>query len=69
MEGYIDALELTVIALVALIVISFCFVGLSRGLQWMAGLSGRGGAGAARKKAIIAAAVRGYLESEREDKK
>ena len=36
MDGYTDALELTVIALGALLVISFCFVGLSRGLQWLA---------------------------------
>ena len=36
MDGYTDALELTVIALGALLVISICFVGLSRGLQRLA---------------------------------
>lgn len=36
MDGYIDALELTVIALGALLVISLCFIGLTRGLQWLA---------------------------------
>lgn len=36
MDGYTDALELTVIALGALLVISICFVGLTRGLQWLA---------------------------------
>ena len=36
MDGYIDALELTVIALGALLVISICFIGLTRGLQWLA---------------------------------
>lgn len=36
MDGYTDALELTVIALGALLVISLCFIGLTRGLQWLA---------------------------------
>jgi len=36
LDGYTDALELTVIALGALLVISICFVGLTRGLQWLA---------------------------------
>jgi pyruvate carboxylase subunit B len=36
LDGYIDALELTVIALGALLVISLCFIGLTRGLQWLA---------------------------------
>jgi len=36
LDGYIDALELTVIALGALLVISICFIGLTRGLQWLA---------------------------------
>ncbi|MCK5654630.1 MAG: biotin/lipoyl-binding protein [Dehalococcoidia bacterium] len=36
MDGYIDALELTVIALGALLVISLFFIGLTRGLQWLA---------------------------------
>ncbi len=36
MDGYTDALELTVIALGALLVISICFIGLTRGLQWLA---------------------------------
>ena len=36
MDGYTDALELTVIALGALLVISLCFLGLTRGLQWLA---------------------------------
>jgi biotin carboxyl carrier protein len=38
LDGYTDALELTVIALGALLVISVCFVGLTRGLQWMISL-------------------------------
>jgi hypothetical protein len=41
MEGYIDALQLTVIALLALLLISFCFVGLSRGLEWGARIGRR----------------------------
>jgi len=36
LDGYIDALELTVIALGALLVISICFIGLTHGLQWLA---------------------------------
>jgi len=36
LDGYTDALELTVIALGALLVISICFIGLTRGLQWLA---------------------------------
>jgi biotin carboxyl carrier protein len=43
MEGYTGALELTVIALGALLVISFCFVGLTRTLRWLAAFSSRGG--------------------------
>ncbi len=64
MEGYIDALQLTVIALMALLLISFCFVGLSRGLTWGAGAGRRvkGGPKEARRKVIIAAAVRSYLD-------
>jgi biotin carboxyl carrier protein len=38
MDDYIYALQLTVIALGALLLISLCFVGLTRGLQWMAGM-------------------------------
>ena len=37
MDDYIYALQLTVIALGALLLISFCFLGLIRGLQWLAG--------------------------------
>jgi hypothetical protein len=64
MEGYIDALQLTVIALMALLLISFCFVGLSWGLKWGAGVGRRvkGGPKEARRKAIIAAAVKSYLD-------
>lgn len=36
MEGYGDALELTLIALGVLLLISFCFVGLTYGLKWLA---------------------------------
>jgi biotin carboxyl carrier protein len=36
MEGYFGALELTVIALGALLLISFGFMGLTRALQWLA---------------------------------
>lgn len=42
MEGYVGALELTVIALGALLVISLCFIGLTRGLQWLASLGKKG---------------------------
>lgn len=38
MDNYSAALELTVIALGALLVISLCFVGLARGLRWMMSL-------------------------------
>lgn len=63
MEGYIDVLELTVIALGALLLISICFVGLTRGLQWGTGL-GKRGRRSVKRKAIIAAAVRSYLDLE-----
>jgi biotin carboxyl carrier protein len=36
-DDYIYALQLTAIALGALLFISFCFVGLTWGLQWLAG--------------------------------
>jgi biotin carboxyl carrier protein len=38
LDDYIYALQLTVIALGALLFISLCFVGLTRGLQWLAGM-------------------------------
>lgn len=38
MEGYVGALELTVIALGTLLLISLCFIGLTRGIQWVASL-------------------------------
>jgi biotin carboxyl carrier protein len=41
-DDYIYALQLTVIALGALLVISFCFVGLTRGLQWLSGIGRKG---------------------------
>jgi biotin carboxyl carrier protein len=47
LDGYTDALELTVIALGALLVISLCFLGLTRGLQWMMSLGKKEGAIAA----------------------
>jgi biotin carboxyl carrier protein len=40
MDGYMGALELTVIALGALLLISFCFMGLTHALQWLAARSG-----------------------------
>jgi acetyl/propionyl-CoA carboxylase alpha subunit len=46
MDGYMGALELTVIALGALLLISFCFMLLTRALQWMAAF-GKGGGGIA----------------------
>jgi len=42
LEGYIDALELTLIALAALLVISLCFIWLVRGLQWLASFGKKG---------------------------
>jgi len=70
LNGYIDALELTVIALGALLLISLCFIGLTRGLQWLVSLrkGKEGSAKTARRKAIIAAAVRSYLESDKRGK-
>ena len=64
MEGYIDALQLTVIALVALLLISFFFVGLSQGLKWGASVGRRvkEGPKEAGRKAIIAAVVRSCLD-------
>lgn len=52
MEGYMGALELTVIALGALLIISFGFMGLTRALQWLAARSaGEGGVfGATHKR-------------------
>ena len=38
LEGYVGALELTVIALGTLLLISLCFIGLTRGIQWVASL-------------------------------
>jgi biotin carboxyl carrier protein len=43
MVGYMGALELTVIALGALLLISLCFMGLTRALQWLSAFSSRGG--------------------------
>jgi len=60
MEGYTGALELTVIALGALLLISFGFMGLTRALQWLAARSGGGAqvAGATLKQsAEVATAV------------
>ncbi len=60
MEGYTGALELTVIALGALLLISFGFMGLTRALQWLAARSGGGAqvAGATMKRsAEVATAV------------
>ena len=36
MDDYVLALEITVIALVTLMIISLFFIGLSRALQWIA---------------------------------
>ena len=49
MQGYMGALELTVIALGALLLISFCFVGLTHALRRIAVYSDRR-AGAAHKE-------------------
>jgi biotin carboxyl carrier protein len=38
LDDYIYALQLTVISLGALLLISICFIGLTRGLQWLAGM-------------------------------
>jgi biotin carboxyl carrier protein len=47
LDSYTAALELTVIALGALLVISLCFLLLTRGLQWMMSLGKKEGAIAA----------------------
>lgn len=79
MESYADALQLTVIALGALLLVSFCFLGITRGLQLLIEVSARRGGAAHRegikqdgkdkKDVVIAAAVAGYLQAERERKR
>lgn len=79
MESYADALQLTVIALGALLLVSFCFLGIIRGLQWLIEVSARRGGAVHRedikqdskdkKDVVIAAAVAGYLQAERERKR
>ena len=65
------ALQLTVIALGALLFISLLFIVLTRGLAWLASIVSREkGPEVAmpqemRKKALIAAALMAYLEAER----
>jgi hypothetical protein len=78
LESYADALQLTVIALGVLLLVSFCFVGVTRGLQWFIEAGGRRGRAGRRdgtkkvnkdkKDVIIAAAVAGYLQAEQERK-
>ena len=74
-EAYSDALVISFVAVGALILISFFFVALTRGLEWLASRSVREGevevassAEAERKKrALIAmAAVTRYMEAERQ---
>jgi hypothetical protein len=43
MEGYVGALELTAIAFATLLFISFCFILLTRLMQWAAKLGKKGG--------------------------
>ena len=79
MESYADALQLTVIALGALLLVSFCFIGVTRGLQWFIEFGDRRGGSGRRediekdkkdkKDVIIAAAVAGYLQADRERKR
>lgn len=74
-EAYSDALVISVVAVGALILISFFFLALTRGLEWLARRSVRESevevatsAEAERKKrALIAmAAVTRYMEAERQ---
>ena len=74
-EAYSDALVISFVAVGALILISFFFIALTRGLEWQARRSVRESevevatsAGAERKKrALIAmAAVTRYMEAERQ---
>lgn len=64
------ALQLTVIALGALLLISLFFIGLTRGLAWLASMGRKEKEpevaipGERRKRALIAAAVTSYLEAE-----
>lgn len=71
-EAYSDALVITILALGALIVISFFFIGLTRCLGWLARRSVKEeevsapGEAQRRKRALIAtAAITRYLEAER----
>lgn len=78
MESYADALQLTVIALGALLIVSFCFIAVIRGIQWS--IEGGGFRSLSRrrdstkkekrdkKEVIIAAAIAGYLQAEQERK-
>ncbi len=70
-EIYSDALVITFIAVGALIVISLFFIGLTRGLEWLARRSVKevevttSAEAERRKRALIAmAAVTRYLEAE-----
>jgi len=81
LESYIDALQLTVIALAALLIVSVCFVGVIRAVQWAIEAAGRRRGDGRRghtieeikkdkkKDIIIAAAVAGYLQAEQERKR
>lgn len=78
LESYADALQLTVIALGALLIVSFCFIAVIRGIQWS--IEGGGFRSLSRrrdstkkekrdkKEVIIAAAIAGYLQAEQERK-
>ena len=71
-EAYSDALVITIVALGALIVISFFFIGLTRGLEWLsrrgvkeAEVSAPGEAERSKRALIATAALMRYLEAER----
>ena len=70
-EAYSDALAITIVALGALIIISFFFIGLTRCLGWLARRGVKEvevsapGEAQRRKRALIAtAAITRYLETE-----
>lgn len=73
MEGIGFALALAGIALLALFVVCFLFVGLTYGVSWLARIGAREKAAeavvTAEEKAVIAAAVISYLDAEQGEKK
>ncbi|MDY6917064.1 MAG: hypothetical protein SVP26_03830 [Chloroflexota bacterium] len=73
MSGLGFALALAGVALLALFVVCFLFVGLTYGVSWLARLGVREtaaevGIASEEEKAVIAAAVMAYLDAEQGEK-